>query len=133
MMTDSSGTVIRAVTYMPFGTEASSSGTDHYNFAGMEEDSETGFNHTLFRQQSPVMGRWLSPDPYNGSMDPTNPQSLNRYAYVGNNPSNFIDTLGLNAEDPDTVGKCYDLVTDYYVDGQLVSSSRIGWWPALSQ
>ena len=39
------------------------------------------------------MGRWLTPDPLAG--DVMNPQSLNRYAYVLNNPINFIDPLGL--------------------------------------
>jgi hypothetical protein len=35
------------------------------------------------------------PDPYDGSMDLGNPQSLNRYAYVANEPTNHIDPLGL--------------------------------------
>ena len=39
------------------------------------------------------MGRWLSPDPLAG--DVSNPQSLNRYAYVLNNPTSLIDPLGL--------------------------------------
>src|SRR3989442_872619 len=38
-------------------------------------------------------GRWLSPDPIGG--DISNPQSLNRYAYVLNNPTSLIDPLGL--------------------------------------
>jgi len=38
--------------------------------------------------------RWLSPDPLAG--DAYNPQSLNRYAYVLNNPARFIDPLGLD-------------------------------------
>jgi hypothetical protein len=37
----------------------------------------------------------MSPDPYNGSYDLGNPQSFNRYAYVGNNPLSFTDPLGL--------------------------------------
>src|SRR3989442_4022743 len=40
-------------------------------------------------------GRWLSPDPIGG--DISNPQSLNRYAYVLNNPTNLIDPLGLQS------------------------------------
>lgn len=40
------------------------------------------------------MGRWMSPDPYNGSIDPSNPQSFNRYSYVGNNPLGFTDPSG---------------------------------------
>ncbi len=46
------------------------------------------------------MGRWMSPDPYLGSMDPSNPQSFNRYSYVGNSPLNFIDPSGLDGKNP---------------------------------
>jgi hypothetical protein len=41
--------------------------------------------------------RWLSPDPVAGSI--FNPQSLSRYAYVLNNPTNAIDPLGLQGLD----------------------------------
>ena len=38
----------------------------------------------------------MSPDPYDGSYDITNPQSLNRYSYVLNNPLSSVDPLGLS-------------------------------------
>jgi len=51
----------------------------------------------LFRKYDPSAGRWLSPDPYGwGAADLSNPQSINRYAYVGNKPLVFIDPLGLD-------------------------------------
>ncbi len=37
----------------------------------------------------------ISPDPYLGSMELGDPQSFNRYGYVGNDPINFIDPSGL--------------------------------------
>jgi hypothetical protein len=48
----------------------------------------------------------LSPDPYSGSYDFTNPQSLNRYSYVLNNPLSFTDRFGLQCQssDQDDVG-----------------------------
>ena len=41
-------------------------------------------------------GRWMSPDPAGlAAVDPTNPQTWNRYAYVGGTPLSAIDPLGL--------------------------------------
>jgi hypothetical protein len=45
-------------------------------------------------------GRWLSPDPLAGDL--SNPQSLNRYAYVLNNPTTLTDPLGLKGCRPGT-------------------------------
>ena len=59
----------------------------------MKFNQESGNYYTLNRYYPPNLGRWLSPDPLGG--DVTNPQSLNRYAYVLNNPTTFIDPLGL--------------------------------------
>jgi hypothetical protein len=47
--------------------------------------------------------RFSQPDPYNGSYDFSDPQSLNRYAYTKNDPVNFRDPSGLNEEDPDKI------------------------------
>ena len=49
-----------------------------------------------FRRHSPSQGRWISPDPAGtGAVDPTSPQTWNRYAYVANSPLSFIDPTGL--------------------------------------
>jgi len=39
--------------------------------------------------------RFDQPDPYDGSYDLTDPQSLNRYTYVESDPVNFVDPTGL--------------------------------------
>src|SRR5204862_3927536 len=39
--------------------------------------------------------RFTQPDPYDGSYDLSDPQSFNRYSYVQNDPSNFVDPSGL--------------------------------------
>jgi len=75
-------------------------------------------NNTLFRDYVPGEMRWLSPDPLEG--DITNPQSLNRYAYVLNNPTNKTDPLGL-ATCYDDYGNAFDCpdpdVTSVTVNG----------------
>jgi RHS repeat-associated protein len=60
------------------------------------QDSANNTYHTLNREYSPTQGRWLTPDPAGmAAVDPTNPQSWNRYAYALNNPVSFTDPLGL--------------------------------------
>jgi RHS repeat-associated protein len=73
---------------------------DNSQFAGQDYDSESSSQHALFRQYSSTQGRWMSPDPYDGSYELTNPQSFNRYSYARNSPVGFTDALGLDpAED----------------------------------
>ena len=95
VMTDSQGAVVQESDYYPFGGERVVSGglSEKFKFAGMERDAESGLDHTLFRQYAWNLGRWLSPDPDGGAV--FNPQSLNRYGYVLNSPTNLIDPLGL--------------------------------------
>jgi RHS repeat-associated protein len=48
------------------------------------------------RNLSVVEGRWQSPDPAGlGAVDLTNPQTLNRYAYVVGNPLGLVDPTGM--------------------------------------
>jgi RHS repeat-associated protein len=82
---------------------------DTLHFAQLDYDFESGTEHAQFRQYSNTQGRWMSPDPYDGSMDIGNPQSFNRYAYVSNNPLRFTDPTGLricNGSPADSDGPC---------------------------
>jgi len=95
MKTDYSGAAARDMLFYPWGQVWESWGADGYNFAGLPwRDLTTTTDLTTFRNFSPGLGRWLSPDPVAG--DTTNPQSLNRYAYVTNNPTSTIDPSGLD-------------------------------------
>jgi RHS repeat-associated protein len=97
LVTDNTGAVIWQAIYSPFGQELSTQKSDiRFQYGGMEYDSETALNHTEFRQYASAEGRWLSPDPYTGSVNLANPQSLNRYAYVLNNPLIMNDPKGLD-------------------------------------
>lgn len=92
----SGGTTVAEYDFFPYGGKrviTSSSIDPHYDFTGKEWDSEDSLNHFLFRDYSPRLGRFMGPDPLQGNIG--NPQSLNRYAYVLNNPGNLIDPLGL--------------------------------------
>ena len=66
-----------------------------YEFTGYEYDSGIGYNYAVARFEAGRWGRFLSADPYLGSADINSPQSLNRYSYVANDPTNAVDPLGL--------------------------------------
>jgi RHS repeat-associated protein len=97
MMTDQTGAPIGERLYYPWGDRWAEAGAwVTPSFASMTDPVVgTGDIYpTQFRHYFPTTFRWMTPDPLAG--DISNPQSLNRYAYVGNNPENFIDPLGLD-------------------------------------
>ena len=61
-------------------------------FSTMYEDDVTGDRKYLFREYAPSLGRWLSRDPV-GEWG-----GQNFCAFVGNNPANYYDLFGLEAE-----------------------------------
>jgi RHS repeat-associated protein len=79
---------------------------DPYHFAALDKDYYSNTDHAQFRQYSNTEGRWMSPDPYAGSYDFSDPQSLNRYTYARNNPVVFLDPLGLENTISVTVWFC---------------------------
>lgn len=63
-------------------------------FTGYERDSDTGLDYTHARYYANSQGRFTSPDPFAASAKLTDPQTLNRYTYVHNNPLVFTDPTG---------------------------------------
>ena len=61
-------------------------------YTGHEHLDNVRLIHMNGRLQDPELGTMLAPDPMLGSL--LNPQSLNRYAYVANNPGSLIDPSG---------------------------------------
>ncbi len=87
--------------FYPFGGERdiTSTCTQNYKFEGKERDTETGNDDFGARYYTSRLGRWLSADwsavpapvPY---ANLTNPQTLNLYAMVSDNPETFNDLDG---------------------------------------
>jgi len=88
--------------YAPFGETYNETTTKDPSFTGQDQNVVTaptssggGVYDFLFRKYDPSAGRWLSPDPLGwGAVSPADPQSLNRYSYVENQPLEAVDPDG---------------------------------------
>jgi RHS repeat-associated protein len=92
--------VVQNLDYLPFGEMISTdSGIATHKFTGKERDSESGLDDFGARYYSSQLGRWMSAD-WSASPEPvpnanlTNPQTLNLYAMVTDNPESFADLDG---------------------------------------
>ncbi len=108
---DTSGGNVTAVSdYLPFGTTLNDQNYDSlgydnaYKFTGQELDDETGLYYYDARYYDSDLGRFMAVDgAYLGvSGDKAmlvNPQALNSYSYVLNNPLKYVDPSGNNFVD----------------------------------
>ncbi len=91
-----SRTVYSDSAYAPYGEQYALYDTADPSFTGQNADTTSTLYDFPFRENSPTQGRWISPDPAGMAVvDPMNPQTWNRYAYVMNSPLAFTDPLGL--------------------------------------
>ncbi len=72
-------------------------GTDTF-FTGVGQSAEAAdLKNFPARLYQTTQGRWITPDPAGlAAVDLTNPQTFNRYAYVGGDPLNTTDPTGLD-------------------------------------
>jgi RHS repeat-associated protein len=103
VQTDASGIVENVCSSLPFGDSLNCQQweefpTEHH-FTGKERDSESGNDYFGARYYASTMGRWLSPD-WSAKEEPVpyaklgDPQTLNLYSYVTNNPLGRADLDG---------------------------------------
>jgi RHS repeat-associated protein len=71
--------------------------TNTVKFTGKYRDTDTAANLDYFgaRYYSSTIGRFMSVDPARASIDPTSPQTWNRYSYAQNSPLRYIDQNGM--------------------------------------
>lgn len=93
-VTNHSGGATLDILYYPWGPSWNHVGSMVDSHFAEFQQSGSNLNNTPTRRYSNPQGRWLSPDPVAG--DASNPQSLNLYAYVLNNPTSLVDPSGLD-------------------------------------
>ena len=105
-ITDESGAVVERLSYEGFGKRRTASGAGAWTdaalpiaavetprgFTGHEHLDALALVHMNGRVYDPVLGRFVSADPY--IQFPESTQGLNRYSYVRNNPLHATDPNG---------------------------------------
>jgi RHS repeat-associated protein len=114
-------------------------GGQSLEFTGKERDAESGLDYFEARYFSSAQGRFTSPDEFKGGIvdpftgrdietntalpyaDITDPQTLNKYGYVRNNPLRYVDPNGheILGSDPDGGVSLpnFEAVTNAFISG----------------
>jgi RHS repeat-associated protein len=105
LITDSSGGIISEQIHLPYGTALSGESTNYGSpdnpskkrFTSYERSDGTKLDHAVNRQYHSGLGRFTQVDPIGMSASSlSDPQTLNLYAYCGNDPINHTDPDGLD-------------------------------------
>jgi RHS repeat-associated protein len=87
-VSDASGNALTINTYDEYGTPATTN-AGRFQYTGQMWLAELGMQYSKARLFSPTLGRFLQTDPIDVM------GGVNLYAYVGNDPINFVDPVGL--------------------------------------
>jgi RHS repeat-associated protein len=90
LLLGSTATVDETLSYGAYGATISENGTatTPFQYTGGYEDSESGLYYFINRYYDPSSAQFLT-------VDPADALTLEPYSYVGNNPTNVSDPLGL--------------------------------------
>jgi RHS repeat-associated protein len=99
LLTNASGQVVQRYDYKPFGETLPSSGTvtTDIRYTGHRSEDAVGLIYMRARYYDPMLARFTAPDTIIPHL--YDPQSLNRYTYVLNNPIKFNDPTGHKEEE----------------------------------
>jgi RHS repeat-associated protein len=123
------GALLSEQRYKPWGEQRYPSGAStvptRRQYTGQINDNEIGLYFYGARMYSPYLNRWLSPDTI--VPDLANPQSLNRYSYVNNNPLKYIDPTGHEGCAPDNIAACTESDLAQWIASDLIWRDLGSW------
>lgn len=98
-MFDASGAITDTYTYDAYGSLIASTGstTNAYLYRGEQWDSAVGLLYLRARWYSPVSGRFISADEFEG--EASEPASLTKFGYADADPVTYRDPSGYSASD----------------------------------
>ena len=127
VVVSATGAVVAEYSYDAFGNRQATGTEDQpYGFTGREHDDETGLIYLRARQYDPRTGVFAQRDPIGFAGG-----DLNLYAYVWNDPVNWTDPSGLNANT--MTGRYLGLSTMAVAGAQNAMNVMMRWCMARPQ
>ncbi len=124
------GNAIGHVDYSPFGEIVNSTGmASWFGFTGEQQDGSSGLAYLRARYYDPALGRFLTPDSL--IPDITNGQALNAYAYVYNDPINFVDLSGNSGSIPFPFVPTLTVPNEIIEYGAKKGLAFLDWWNSV--
>jgi RHS repeat-associated protein len=119
MLSDEHGKVTEDYTYDAFGLawNGSLSGENALGYTGQRLDPVTGLYDYGYRDYSPQVGRWTTVDPIRAGE--------NWYAYVNDDPINYIDPWGFDVGNTDRSQTEHEAVLSQLNEGRLAIGSLL--------
>ncbi len=149
VVTDSTQAIDQLTDYYSFGTIRLDDQTGSYNemrkFTGHEYDADTGLTYMDARYYDANLGRFLSQDPaflaignfknleniiqQSSSLYFSNPQDINSYSYVINNPLKYKDVTGEFFGVDDAAGALLGSITGVglHITSSLIANQPLTW------
>ena len=130
LTTDINGNRVGDLRYTPHGVTRYEWGSIPTNrrYTGQRWDSVLGLYDYQARYYHPALGRLISADPL--MPEPGNPQALNRYAYVTNNPVRYNDPSGYIRQDE--AERALQIIRRLHHSYNIIIPVDFGWVPGPS-
>ncbi|MFB8798301.1 MAG: putative Ig domain-containing protein [Microcoleus sp.] len=131
LLTNGLGGVTDSYAYDAYGNLIASAGASNnaYLFAGEQRDGETGLDYLRARYYDPLVGRFVSADAYEGTLN--DPMSLHDYQYAHANPVVNTDPSGyFTLSEFATIGAIIGALSGTSIGGYagyVNNGNKIGW------
>ncbi|MCF7830823.1 hypothetical protein K9M41_02415 [Candidatus Gracilibacteria bacterium] len=125
--TNEEGGIVQLLDYFPYGDtridDAEEGFENDYEFTGKERDEETELLYYEARYYDSNLGRFISRDSWEGDLK--DPQSLNKYSYVQNNPLKYVDPSGNTFAESIALGGMFTVADGPLLIGDIIGVSII--------
>jgi RHS repeat-associated protein len=127
VVTNETGVQIEKVSYYPYGITKERVGEGStYLFTDQEFDDESGLYYYGARYYNPELTRFTQPDTIIQNV--YNPQNLNKYAYVMNNPLKYTDPTGqIYIPILSELSQAADEFCEQYLPGLAAHNEKMRW------